>query len=352
MITEHIRRAHVRQKLSWLMEQVGMPAAFRRGARRRVAILCYHRLTDGPDYFLPGTPIETFRDHMAFLVRHYRVLALADVVRAMLNGKTLPPNTAVVTFDDGYRSVSLLGRDVLRAFHIPATVYLPWALIDGSRIPWWDQIYYVFGSTTCDELEFNDSQFRLDTPDARRNAARTCIRTLKPQDSSRRDALVRKLAVAAGVDISAIDPLPLLLSWKEIERLGTDGVSFGAHTLTHPILTSISPENARREIVQGRALLRDRISTTAFVDSFAYPNGSYSPVHAAMCEFAGYSSAVTCRRSLATARDKIYELPRFVIGNQSVGELALDISGILPTLRRVRGRTSEAVNEVLLSGNL
>jgi len=50
-----------------------------------------------------------------------------------------------------------------------------------------------------------------------------------------------------------------------------EGIAFGSHTHTHPILTEISLEDAEREIVRSKSILENRLEE--HITLFAYPLG-------------------------------------------------------------------------------
>jgi peptidoglycan/xylan/chitin deacetylase (PgdA/CDA1 family) len=65
-----------------------------------------------------------------------------------------------------------------------------------------------------------------------------------------------------------------MLSWKEISEMSRHGVTFGAHTLTHPDLTSLPLHQAEGEIRQSKEIIEDRLSSP--VTFFAYPFGRWN----------------------------------------------------------------------------
>ncbi len=65
-----------------------------------------------------------------------------------------------------------------------------------------------------------------------------------------------------------------MLSWGEIREMQRYGISFGAHTLTHPNLTRIPPEQAEAEIRTSQAVIADALGVA--VPTFAYPYGYYN----------------------------------------------------------------------------
>ena len=82
---------------------------------------------------------------------------------------------------------------------------------------------------------------------------------------------------------------------SHVHALRAVGMEIGAHSITHPILTQLTPTEARREIAESgerlAGILREPIKL------FAYPNGKpgqdYGPEHVRMVRDAGYSAAVT-----------------------------------------------------------
>jgi Predicted xylanase/chitin deacetylase len=65
-----------------------------------------------------------------------------------------------------------------------------------------------------------------------------------------------------------------MLSLSELKEMFGYGIEIGAHTMTHPRLTQISPEEAFNEISLSKKNLEDLLG--ASVNFFAYPYGDYS----------------------------------------------------------------------------
>src|SRR5689334_16731650 len=82
------------------------------------------------------------------------------------------------------------------------------------------------------------------------------------------------------------DFLEKRMSDKQIRALASRH-EIGAHTLTHPDLPDVPPEQAREEIAGSKAWLED--VTGKPVTSFAYPKGLNTPALRAMVAEAGYT---------------------------------------------------------------
>lgn len=103
-----------------------------------------------------------------------------------------------------------------------------------------------------------------------------------------------------------------MLTNEMIRNLSINNVEIGGHTVTHPILTSLEDEIARREIVEGKSELE--LITGKPVRLFAYPNGKvgmdFDDRHAAMVKEAGFTAAFTTAIGSASSADDSFKLPR------------------------------------------
>ncbi|MDX1389136.1 MAG: polysaccharide deacetylase family protein, partial [Acidobacteriota bacterium] len=90
---------------------------------------------------------------------------------------------------------------------------------------------------------------------------------LRPEE---REARIDELLERLGVE----DPRQatgLMLDWDEVREMAAQGISFGSHTATHPILSRLTRDEARAEIVESKRTIEEQLGIP--VRSFAYPNG-------------------------------------------------------------------------------
>ena len=85
-----------------------------------------------------------------------------------------------------------------------------------------------------------------------------------------------------------------------------DGFEIGGHTLTHPHLSHLSPADARREILDGKVALEDRIGCP--VTSFCYPYGDYGKEHPNIVREAGFTLARTVERFCTTEPHDLFQM--------------------------------------------
>ena len=94
-----------------------------------LAILSFHKIGELPrngrkTWFYISE--KTFRRQLQFLKNHsWEVIDLATFLRGLAEPAVLPPKAALLTFDDGYRSVRRTVLPWLRRFGYPAVLFMP-----------------------------------------------------------------------------------------------------------------------------------------------------------------------------------------------------------------------------------
>lgn len=264
-------------------------------------ILTYHRvakLADTP-HLHPGlisaTPAR-FAEQMKFLKEHYRVIHLEQAVEAVQNNMPLPKRAVLITFDDGYRDFAENAWPILKSLGLPATLFVPTAYPDQpQRRFWWDKLHWVFKENppvsplkkggTNDSFPLkkggaNDSFSPkggttvfspLDKGGLKGGSLKQIQSRVKTLPHEQAMALVDELYESAATKPNGA---PTVLGWDELRRLAKEGVTLGAHTQTHPILTRVSLEVARKEIAGSQLDLQREIGSALPV--FSYPDGGHN----------------------------------------------------------------------------
>ena len=98
-----------------------------------------------------------------------------------------------------------------------------------------------------------------------------------------------------------------MMDEQQLRDLVDAGWELGAHTMTHPDLSTLDYDACRREIVDCREAL-ERIAGVS-VETFAYPFGRYGPAALAAVRDAGFLAAVTT----GSGRWDTYEITRAMI---------------------------------------
>jgi peptidoglycan/xylan/chitin deacetylase (PgdA/CDA1 family) len=238
--------------------------------------------------------------------RYYRPVSLAEVGDAYRRQQPLPTNALAVTVDDGYRDFLTAAHPVFAAHGIPATVFLVSDFIDRKLWLWVDVVEYLLAKTPHSSFvlalgEDSPRAFSLATSSEREAATAAVIQLLKDADNDARLAALTTMLGAVDVELPPVPPEEYApMAWDEIRRLTRDGVEFGAHTKTHPILSRIADGRVlEEEILASRS--RIEAETGRPVLHFCYPNGRLADFTAQSLEVlerGGFQTAVTTERGM------------------------------------------------------
>ena len=101
-------------------------------------------------------------------------------------------------------------------------------------------------------------------------------------------------------------PRPLM-GWNRVEKLAAEGVIFGAHSVTHPNLSALAPDELEDEVARSGHEIKARLGQP--IRHFAPPYGSATPA-VRRCIAQHYATSVGTRLGVATPKDDIHDLPR------------------------------------------
>jgi peptidoglycan/xylan/chitin deacetylase (PgdA/CDA1 family) len=105
-----------------------------------------------------------------------------------------------------------------------------------------------------------------------------------------------------------------LFDWSAARQLEAGGFRCESHTVSHPRLARLEPDACRRELLQSRNALEDRLGRQ--VRHLAYPFGSYDDRVAAIAHEVGYASACTSDIGLSAATDPPLALRRVMVSGE------------------------------------
>ena len=287
-------------------------------SRERVTIFTLHRFAmpdmgvDGHDPTLLPKTLERLRKE------GYTILSLEDALHRLRERTGFPPCSIVFTVDDGYFDF-VPQAPVFAAFDAPVTVFVTTGFLDGTYWHWWDQIEYVIRLTRAEVVTVPRDGTTVtlhlgDQASRQQIAMRVSVDSTTLTESARGE-FIKALADAADVEIPARPTDSFApMTWADARRLENHGVSFGPHTISHPILIRTTDADAEWQIGESWKLLRERVARPMPV--LAYPNGDYSSREVELVARAGLAAAVTSEPRYAStasfhARHGNFMIPRF-----------------------------------------
>lgn len=300
-----------------------MTAAFAPLLHDRATVFMLHRFRDA-DRGVEGIDPAAVERGLSYLRRHrYDLVGLEELFRR-LAGDGPPLRRAVAfTIDDGYLEQATIAAPLFARYDCPVTTFVTTDFLDGRIWLWWDQIEYVFLRAPRPEVaaRVDGVEVRHSWEDeaGRRRALKEFSVGCTRQPDTLKHALIAAVARSAEIEIPAEPPRRYLpMSWDLVRACERRGMSFGPHTVTHPILSRTAGEQSRREIVDSWSRLRAEASRPTPV--FCYPNGCWDDFgtrEIAVLDELGFLGAVAGENGYADARAlrrraaERFRVPRF-----------------------------------------
>jgi peptidoglycan/xylan/chitin deacetylase (PgdA/CDA1 family) len=291
------------------------------------AILIYHRVINiEKDPYHIAVSEKNFSNHVEYICEKYTPLSLAgyaDLART----QQLPHRSVVITFDDGYRDNFVNAKPILENANCPATIFAVSGKVNGQTEFWWDDVERVLLSNeTLPEnlqLSIGDKTFSFDT--SSRDLCQAAFAQIHPLvrllSAKEREQVVLDLANWSGLgQLGRPDNLPM--KEDELRAVAQSGlIEIGAHTITHPVLSTLTREAQQTEIMGSQESLEKILGNP--VRTFSYPYGNPSDFNSTTLEIvkaAGFVAAVTTVQGSVEIQDDIFQLKRCEVNNWPVDE--------------------------------
>ena len=318
---------------------------------RDALVLVYHAILtrEHSEPFRYHHTVTEFEAHLDWLGVRCTPVGLADFTR-WKRGDWQPRRPPVlITFDDGFRNNATLAAPILSRKGFPALFCIASGYIGGDRVLWPDEVFSRVLAWTAASLESPDGAVHAvpESPPAREALALSIVEACKTCNDGRRREFLAYLARATPHADTIIDSaVQEFMSWDDVRALAAAGFDLGSHTMTHPILSQLSPEDLRRELCESRALIEAQ--TRLECKALAYPNGRSRDiaenVFAATAE-AGYDLAFTVSNQWCARTRDPFQLDRISPpGHSSLATFGFHASGCRNWLHRLtNGRTSQPI---------
>jgi peptidoglycan/xylan/chitin deacetylase (PgdA/CDA1 family) len=279
----------------------------------RATIFMAHRF-DHPDRGVEGDDPAVLREHLSRLRRErYEFVGLEELFRRLSGDGRPLRRTVAFTIDDGYVDQAEIAAPVFAAFDCPVTTFVTTGFLDGLLWMWWDRIEYLFlrcpRQEVRAELSGGPVSYRWEDDAGRRRAQDDFVERCKHVSDADKHAAIVHLAAEVGVELPAKPPAEHMpMSWDQLRECEKRGMTFGPHTVTHPILSRVTDDASRRELEESWKRLRSEAARP--VPIFCYPNGTWEDFGAretgalqtmgflgAVVGVAGYADSDSFRRS-------------------------------------------------------
>lgn len=245
-------------------------------------ILLYHRIVDDHSKYLSKGAavhhhIKDFKREIAYFKRTFQIVSMDEVVNHLKSGRGFKRPSIAITFDDGYLDNYTLAYPVLKKHGIPATIYLTTGFVGTLDGIWTEQLGFAFMETRKDQFNFpallGDKTIPIKTKEEKEQANSEISEALKLRPDDERRELIQelheKLEISEKYGRNFRERM--MLNWDEVQEMRKDGITIGSHSHTHPILSQMSSEKAKDEILTSKKVVEKNADIE--VKHFSFPNG-------------------------------------------------------------------------------
>jgi peptidoglycan/xylan/chitin deacetylase (PgdA/CDA1 family) len=304
-----------------------------RFSRHNTIILRYHSVAPAKEATYVSSTIcldpGVFDTQIARLASRYDIISLDDAMDRLEHGR--PSGTrpgVVITFDDGYRDNYLHALPILQRHGATATFYIVADSISPAPAVWTVRLMQLFARQPEPTSECPAPvEVDLSRPESTRASIRRLTHWLRGISASERETAMESLVDWSGN--GRPDDTGIMMTADEMCKMADAGMTIGAHTCTHPLLTAVPLAEAEREIIESRARLEGIVGRP--VVHFSYPNpGSGQHENAAVraiVERAGYRTATTSQSGLVRAGCDPFALRRFGVNSEEQGRMLIRVLG-------------------------
>ncbi len=303
---------------SRIAEAVGLYALGRAWNKEKTIILMYHGVTSDNDpvanYDHKHIERERLEGHLQYLKKHYSIISLDDyIIWRKGEKRILPPNSLIITFDDGYTNNYTQLFPLLSRYDIPATIFLPTAYIGKKQVAWYDIVTYCIYRTKKKKLIIDSQIFDVINDKQKIEAI------MKLKRKIRTSGVLRTKIIAEVVKETEIDPTLceeedfLFLSWEQCKKIKKSKITFGSHSCTHEYMTDLSEEKFKKEVCESKKIIETELGEPCL--AFAYPFGEYNEKVRIALKNTDYFCAVTTTFGSNAIDTDVLRLYRIVLNN-------------------------------------
>ncbi len=301
-------------------------------------VLLYHRVNRlEPDPWNLSVTPENFVEQLKVLRAFTDVQPLSRTLACVSQDGHCYRALSSITFDDGYADNLELALPMLEAEGLPATIFVSSGYLDSRRELWSDALDRIFLQPlrlpSALELRVDGHMLRVDFSGCesysrhpawdwddddvtiRHTAYRTLFQAIRPLSSFDQKEIIHNLEHWSQSHNSR--PERRFLTTEEVRTLAASRlIEIGAHTVTHPVLSTLSIKSQQVEIAQSKRTLEEICGRP--VNAFAYPNGGaadYTQKTVSLVREAGFHHACSAFGGLLTPTIDRYQIPRMMVRN-------------------------------------
>jgi peptidoglycan/xylan/chitin deacetylase (PgdA/CDA1 family) len=345
--------------ISPLLKHVVYPGLSRSGYLRRSAsggpaVVTYHGILppgyEVRDPVLDGHLVtaEAFVSQLRLLKSKYNVISPQEFLQWREGELRLPPRAVLLTCDDGLLNTLTDMLPLVRDFDVPFLFFVTGgSLAKQSSMLWYERLF-LWMLEGREKVSFAApwGACNAQGQEQKRRLWREMIRRLSAFDAGARNQILEDMRTQLGISEDFESEYSqnqanrrrfFMLNVAELRELADAGMTIGAHTVSHPMLSPMPEDLALQEISQSRAGLEAALGKPVW--ALAYPFGNSEAVSAREPELAKRAGFRCAFMNVEDAtsngnKDMALAFPRIHVSSTTTpAELEAHVSGFYRAVR-------------------
>ena len=265
----------------------------------KITIIMYHYIRDLKNARFPeikGLDVNLFVQQIEYLLKHYNVVSLDQLISALDGVSKLPDHAALLTFDDGYSDHYNVVFPILDHYGLTGVFFPSVRAIVENKVLDVNKIHFVLASTKNNKELIDDVYKELDVYRSEyglfSNEAYFCKLAIANRFDSKEVVFIKRLLQVelnkvvrakildalfykyVGVD-EGVFSRELYMNTDQLRTMKKHGMSIGSHGFNHYWLKSMSVKEQEQDITKSLSFLKE-LGVNLDNWSMCYPYGSYN----------------------------------------------------------------------------
>ncbi len=313
--------------------------------KEKAIVLMYHRVLDKQEISQSSSQdgilvcIETFESQMRFLKKKINVISIDELKGHITQKRTFTSGSCLVTFDDGWKDNFINAYPMLKKYNIPAAIFLPTEYIGTGKRFWQERLNHMLkilhyrckSDIKLNEKalnKFRESELRKIIISDGRDLEEKISNFVAKQKQYKEEIiekLIDKMTRFLEIEDDKITQIDDFMNWDEIHIMSNGGVDFGSHGKSHRVLIQ-NESIASEEILESKKIIEKKLGKE--INSFSYPNGSYTQEVVKLVKKSGYCIAFGTESGFVSSKDEPFTLKRINIHEDMTNSIPMFLARI------------------------
>ncbi|MEP7250991.1 MAG: polysaccharide deacetylase family protein [Ginsengibacter sp.] len=241
----------------------------------------YHHIVSDEEvlhikYLYPYKNVRQFENDLEVLLKNFKPISPGDLIKYINHHNSIPRNSFLLSFDDGFREVYDVIAPILEAKGVPAIFFINPAFIDNRKLFYRSKSSLLIHEVLNEENK-NETlkKFRklLNAENSTADDVVAIVKKLNSNDELLMDNLAKEISLSFDNYLKNKRPF---LTTEQLISLNSRGFTIGSHSWSHPYYDKISLEKQIDETLKSCEFVKDNIFQKNMTFSFPYSDVALS----------------------------------------------------------------------------